>query len=92
MPTSIQLFVNTINTVSRLSIHSIPYSIMNIIFLSAHAICGTSSHRDKRNIVKIANKAISNTCFVTEDKKGYITNLYISQKKFFLTYVYANFI
>ena len=60
---------------------------MNIIFLSAHAICGTSSHRDKRNIVKIANKAISNTCFVTEDKKGYITNLYISQKKFFLTYV-----
>lgn len=60
---------------------------MNIIFSSAHAICGTSSHRDKRNIVKIANKAISNTCFVTEDKKGYITNLYISQKKFFLTYV-----
>ena len=83
MPTSIQLFVNTINTVSRLSIHSIPYSIMNIIFLSAHAICGTSSHRDKRNIVKIANKAISNTSFVTEDKKGILLICIFLKRNFF---------
>ena len=70
MPTSIHLFVNTINTVSRRWIHSIPYSIVNIIFSSAHAICGTSSHRDWRNIVKTANEAINSTSSMTEDKKG----------------------
>ena len=82
MPTSFHLFVNTINTVSRRWIHSIPYSLLNIIFYLRMQFVAHHHIGIEEILSKLQMRQLAILVSWLRIKKGYTTYSYISQKKF----------